>query len=211
MTPLRIRAARVAGDGVLLVGDAASFVDPLSSFGVKKALASAWLASVAVHTALADHSRDGRCRRAVRRARARDVRTSAAGAAALVARSRRCARDAVLVGASGGGHRHVPSDEWDAGRIACGRIESSAAFEELKRRAALKLRPADSLRFVERPVVRGNRVVLEEHLSRPRRRNAVRYCRNVDLVLMAQLAPELRASPRPVRRLQSRGASGAAA
>src|SRR5262249_47619054 len=45
-------ASRVSDDGLLLVGDAASFVDPLSSFGVKKALASAWLAAVVVHTAL---------------------------------------------------------------------------------------------------------------------------------------------------------------
>ena len=36
----------------LLVGDAASFADPMSSFGVKKALASAWLAAVAVNTAI---------------------------------------------------------------------------------------------------------------------------------------------------------------
>ena len=47
-------AERVSGDHALLLGDAASFVDPLSSFGVKKALASAWLGSVAVHTALID-------------------------------------------------------------------------------------------------------------------------------------------------------------
>ena len=43
--------------GVLLVGDAASFIDPLSSFGVKKALASAWLAAVAAHTSLLDSER----------------------------------------------------------------------------------------------------------------------------------------------------------
>ena len=40
--------------GMLLVGDAGSFIDPLSSYGVKKALASGWLAAVAVHTALTD-------------------------------------------------------------------------------------------------------------------------------------------------------------
>jgi len=49
-------AHRVSGDGVLLVGDAASFVDPLSSFGVKKAMASGWLAAVVVHTSLEDAS-----------------------------------------------------------------------------------------------------------------------------------------------------------
>ena len=47
------RASAYAGEQWLLVGDAGSFVDPLSSAGVKKALASGWLAAVAVHTSLA--------------------------------------------------------------------------------------------------------------------------------------------------------------
>ena len=41
----------------LLVGDAGAFIDPLSSFGVKKALASAWIAAVVVHTSLRDSGR----------------------------------------------------------------------------------------------------------------------------------------------------------
>ena len=51
-TASQYTASRFAGDGYLLVGDAASFVDPLASVGVKKALASAWLAAVAVHTCI---------------------------------------------------------------------------------------------------------------------------------------------------------------
>ena len=43
---------RPAGDTWLLVGDAASFIDPLSSAGVKKAMASGWLAAVTLNTAL---------------------------------------------------------------------------------------------------------------------------------------------------------------
>jgi 2-polyprenyl-6-methoxyphenol hydroxylase-like FAD-dependent oxidoreductase len=43
---------RYAGPQFLLIGDAASSIDPLSSFGVKKALASAWTGAVAVHTCL---------------------------------------------------------------------------------------------------------------------------------------------------------------
>ena len=43
-------AARYVGEDWLLAGDAATFVDPLSSAGVKKALASGWLAAIAVHT-----------------------------------------------------------------------------------------------------------------------------------------------------------------
>lgn len=41
-----------AGPGFLLVGDAASFIDPLSSFGVKKAMVSAWVAAVVTNTFL---------------------------------------------------------------------------------------------------------------------------------------------------------------
>ncbi len=41
-----------AVDRALLVGDAGSFVDPMSSYGVKKALASAWLAAITVNTAI---------------------------------------------------------------------------------------------------------------------------------------------------------------
>ena len=52
-------AQTCGGPGVLLVGDAASFIDPLSSYGVKKALASAWLASVVVHTSLTNASLAG--------------------------------------------------------------------------------------------------------------------------------------------------------
>ncbi|MBI4519263.1 MAG: tryptophan 7-halogenase [Gemmatimonadetes bacterium] len=47
-----------AGRGFLLVGDAASFIDPLSSYGVKKALASAWVAAVVVNTCLTRPERE---------------------------------------------------------------------------------------------------------------------------------------------------------
>ena len=45
--------------GLLLVGDAGSFIDPLSSYGVKKALASAWLAAIVTRTALEDDAMAG--------------------------------------------------------------------------------------------------------------------------------------------------------
>ncbi len=41
-----------AGDNWILVGDAGSFIEPLSSFGVKKAMVSAWTAAVVVNTCL---------------------------------------------------------------------------------------------------------------------------------------------------------------
>jgi flavin-dependent dehydrogenase len=44
---------RAFDNRALLVGDAASFIEPLSSAGVKKAVASAWRAAIVVNTALA--------------------------------------------------------------------------------------------------------------------------------------------------------------
>jgi flavin-dependent dehydrogenase len=46
------RCERAADSRALLVGDAASFIEPLSSAGVKKALASAWRAAVVANTVL---------------------------------------------------------------------------------------------------------------------------------------------------------------
>jgi hypothetical protein len=51
------------------------------------------------------------------------------------------------------------------------------------------------LRFVNRPVVRGHRIALEEHLSAPAAPDGVRYCRNVDLVVLARLAPRFEQVP----------------
>ncbi len=50
-------STQYGGSQFLLIGDAGSFIDPLSSFGVKKALASAWLGAIAVHTSLAHPDR----------------------------------------------------------------------------------------------------------------------------------------------------------
>ena len=63
-----------------------------------------------------------------------------------------------------------------------------AAFEELKRRESIQLRTSDALVIVDRPMVRGNRIVLEQHLSSPQLADPVRYCRSIDLVLMTRLA-----------------------
>ena len=48
------KATRYARPGLILAGDAGSFIDPLSSFGVKKALSSGWLAGIVANTALID-------------------------------------------------------------------------------------------------------------------------------------------------------------
>ena len=180
------RSHRVSDDGLLLVGDAASFIDPLSSFGVKKALASAWLAAIVANTALSEESLS-------RAARDLFEQREQAMYSELQRQAAALARDAS--GAHGSAFWHARSEE-----IAGADLELDAAlsrgdhrvreaFEELKQRPAMHLRPADSLRVVERAVVRGNRVVLEQHLASTTVPQGVRYCRNVNLVEVARLAP----------------------
>jgi flavin-dependent dehydrogenase len=45
-------STQFCGPGFLLAGDAGSMIDPLSSFGVKKAMVSAWIGAVVVNTCL---------------------------------------------------------------------------------------------------------------------------------------------------------------
>jgi len=178
-------AERFAGDGVLLVGDAGSFVDPLSSFGIKKALASAWLAAIAVNTALADAAMaEAGLELFERRERAMFEHLQRQSAA--------LARDAA--GAHVSTYWEARGDIDDAvadGELDVARLREDprviGAFNELRNRSAMTLRPSDSLSLVDRAVVRGNRIRLERHIVNPAFVSPVRYCRGIDLVLMTEL------------------------
>ncbi len=181
------RSHHTTDEGLLLVGDAASFIDPLSSFGVKKALASAWLAAVVANTALSEESLAGAARDLFEQREQTMYRELQRQAAAL-------ARDAS--GAHDSAFWHARTEEIAAadleldGAVLRGDARVRNAFEELRRRPAMRLRPGDSLRIVERAVVRGNRVVLEQHLASATIPQGVRYCRNVDLLTVTRLAPQ---------------------
>jgi flavin-dependent dehydrogenase len=180
-------ASRFGDDGLLLVGDAASFVDPLSSYGIKKALSSAWLASVVVHTALVDGSM-----------RSAALELFAGREHAIYDALRRqfaaLSRDAMGAAATDFWRARSADDTGDDGEPDVAALrrdpEVLAAFDEIRRRESIGLRPSDALRRTARPTVRGDRVALEEHLVVPAFREGVRYVRNVDLVTITALAPE---------------------
>ncbi|HUG37929.1 MAG TPA: tryptophan 7-halogenase [Candidatus Limnocylindrales bacterium] len=187
-------ARRFARPGLLLVGDAASFIDPLSSFGVKKALCSGWLAGVTVHTALVDA---GMCDAAVGLydEREREVYRSYRGLAAeffeeaarayehpywetrAVAARRAAGRRAAPVG-----DPDVPGTEVPAGDVR-------AAFELIRARERLGARRGAHVRVLERPTVVGHRIVRERHLVSSRVPLGLRYVRNVDLCRLVDVAP----------------------
>ena len=187
-------ATRFGRPGALLVGDAGSFIDPLSSFGVKKALSSGWLAGVTVHSALVDSPAeemavrffDEREREVYRRYRARSAdffEECAAAYAHEYWRSRAtAARDA------GGVTRDArdPDVGQDDGVAA---PEARDALERIRALPALQAVQGRSLRRVELPTVVGHRIKLETHLATDRAPRGLRWVRSVDLTRVIEIAP----------------------
>ena len=186
-------ATRVFEDGLLLVGDAASFVDPLSSFGVKKALASAWLASVVVHTALTDGAAASSALELFAD-RERLMYDGLRRASAALSREAAGAHDTPFWSSRADAELAVDSDEWDVGDLrADARVRE--AFAAIKAQPSIHLRLSPAVRMVRRAIVRGRRVVLEDHVAAPASPRGVRFCRNVDLVILARLAPDFEQVP----------------
>jgi hypothetical protein len=175
----------VLGDRMLAVGDAASFIDPLSSFGVKKALASAWLAAVAVHTSLLDPGRSGPAI-ALFAEREKDYVVAATRELGAMSRDAQAPRE----GGFWGTRASLHTDELEAASVERLRDdpEVRGAFEELRGRPSARLAPSRDLVRVPRPIVRGNVVVEEEHLVLPGLATATRYVRNVDLLVVLDVA-----------------------
>ena len=179
-------------DRALLVGDAASFVDPMSSYGVKKALASAWLAAVTVNTAL---------------------RTPELAGTALDFYSGR--ERAMYESLRGGLSRHVADTGADGDAFWQKRAEwladqphsaaepnspdgpdAESLRDDPEMRAAFHSLRLGSGRLrvggrntVDKPLVIGNRIRLAPALVTPRFPGGVRYFRDVDLLRVTHLAP----------------------
>jgi flavin-dependent dehydrogenase len=181
-------ARRFAGPGFLLIGDAGSFIDPLSSFGVKKALVSGWLAAVAVHTSLTNAAlRDEALRFFDRRERQMAAPSRlhsthfAADAATGTPHPFWLARAAATENGAG------LADDVDAAALA--RDPSVlAAFADLRARNSVQLSLGAAARIEKRPMVRGREIVLDDHLIVPACPDGIRYLRGVDLVALVQIA-----------------------
>jgi flavin-dependent dehydrogenase len=174
------RASAYAGDRWLLVGDAGSFVDPLSSAGVKKALASAWLAAVAVNTALRTPSMRPDAfeffsarEEEIEGHLSRESRRFLAGAAAAHDRPFWDERSEEQAG-----------EDEDAGQIR-------QALQRLKECDLWQPRVGSSITIQPRPIVRGHEIVLEPHLVSVDHPRGIRYVRGIDVVALVELAPSI--------------------
>lgn len=196
--------------GQLLVGDAGSFIDPLSSYGVKKALASAWLAAIVTHTGLEDDAMagpacelyDDREREVYRTYRALSVPFFEQAAAAndhafwevRLAAAREAGAD-IPAPAPGPGALALsePGDRSLAERRVdafLARPEVRTAWEKIRSLPAVHLRPAPGLSSVRRPAVVDDRISLEARLISDRLPDGARYVRNVDLRRLTKIAPD---------------------
>jgi flavin-dependent dehydrogenase len=181
------RATAYVGERWLLVGDAGSFVDPLSSAGVKKALASAWLAAIAVNTALTRPSMRGDAFEFFS-ARERDIEQH------LTRESRR-----FLAGAATDHTRPFWNERTDSDgegdTESPDAVDVRRAFDALKLRESWQPRRAPEVSVQPRPCVRGNEIVLEPHVVSPAHPRGVRYVRAIDVVTLLELAPSTRQVP----------------
>ena len=178
------RAREYAGDGWLLAGDAGSFIDPLSSAGVKKALASGWLAAIVAHTCLSRPSMQSHALEFFS-AREREIEQH-------LSRESRC----FLMDASGRHRRpfwgeraddHADQPD-DTGSV-------QRAFEQLKSRDEWKVSVGPDTVIEPKPIIRGNEIVLEPHLVSPGEPRGIRYVRGIDMLVVAELASSSRSVP----------------
>ena len=172
------RASAYAGDRWLLVGDAGSFIDPLSSAGVKKALASAWLAAVAMHTAIKTPSMR---REAFEFFSAREHEIEQH----LSRESRQ------FLAAASSGHHHPFWDERsdDPGDRMIENAHVRRALEDLRSRGAWRPKAGASVSIQPRPMVRNHEIVMEPHLVTADHPRGVRYIRSIDIVALVELGP----------------------
>jgi flavin-dependent dehydrogenase len=166
-----------AGDGWLLSGDAGSFIDPLSSAGVKKALASAWLAAVVVNTyvrtpAMRQHALEffSAREREIERHYAAESRT-------------------FLTAAARGHDRPFWSNRAaDVEEISGDADAIRRAFDRLKTSPAFRMKVSERIRFEPKPLVEGREIKLAPHVIAPDSA-VIRYLHGVDMVALLELAP----------------------
>jgi flavin-dependent dehydrogenase len=172
-------SAQYGGSQFLLIGDAGSFIDPLSSFGVKKALASAWLGAIAVHTSLAHPDRHKVALEFFSQWE-RDVYADNLDRSRSFARAAQ-ARHPYAFWTSRAAAAAEVDDRRDRG--AARHPDVQAAFDRFKHASSVQLTLAADVRFEARPVIRDHEIVLENAFV-----DAVRFVGNVDLVKLADIA-----------------------
>ncbi len=180
-------AESVAGDRFLLVGDAASSIDPLSSFGVKKALGSAWLAAIVSNTVLSDAGLADAARSIFEDHERRVYETFRRQAAGFFDQVAADEEHAFWTGRAER-HEEFPGEP----DIARFRDDPSvlAAFEALKASSSIRLVVTPQTEVIQSAVIGDRKIVLEDHLATPSVPEGLRFLRGVDVRRIVDLAGE---------------------
>ncbi len=174
-------APRAGDRGVLLVGDAASFIEPLSSAGVKKAMTSAWRAAVVANTCLTN---------ADMASAAVDlyVQREREIYADCESRAGQFFRDAANWHTSAFWSSRAEAAKTAAPAIAGREAAVRGAFDRLCAAPRLDLRLSSALRFTSVADIEGREVVWREAVVMPGDHQAVRFAAGVNLAALARLA-----------------------
>ena len=160
-------ARHFAGPGFVLAGDAGWFLDPLSSFGVKKAIVSGWTAAVVVNTCLR--------------------RPAMAGTALQFFDQREREIEA---------HYTSQTERWlDVADPKPAGPGLRLAFEQIKASRSLRFTLAPGVDTAQRAGIEGNEVVLRDALIAPGMTSPLDYVANVNVAKLAGLAPGYRQVP----------------
>jgi hypothetical protein len=195
-------STRAADEGVLLVGDAASFIEPLSSAGVKKALLSAWRAAVVANTCLRNPTLTGAALDLYigreRQVYAECMRRSnaffaeAATAYGTPFWSTRAADAKGILPQADDGDSFSP----ELSDAALARDpDVRLAFDHLRASEHLRLRVSAALRFESVAIIEGREVVMRDALIVPGLGAPLQFAAGVNLPALARLATKCREVP----------------
>jgi flavin-dependent dehydrogenase len=171
-------ATRYAGPNYLLAGDAGSAVDPLSSYGVKKAMSSAWLAATVVNTCL------------------RRPEIASAALDYFDSRERRVYNDQMrqtaahfrTVAAREGHPFWTRRSEAPQEAAFYTEPELAQALDELKCAPAISLKRTPCVQTRRAPRVQGREIVFGDALEAPQLPPGIEYLRGVHLWTLAEMA-----------------------
>ena len=184
-------STRAAEGHVLLVGDAASFIDPLSSAGVKKALLSAWRAAVVANTCLADSSMAPAAMDLHSR-RERQVFADCSRRSTVYFSEAASAYDTSFWSARATCFRDGAQPPGGTGDLADDELardpELRDAFDRLRSAVHLRLRTSTTLQFEPIAAIEGRRVVMREAIVVPGRDAPLHFAAGVNLPALARLA-----------------------
>jgi flavin-dependent dehydrogenase len=189
-----------------LVGDAASFVEVLSSGGVKKALSSAWSAAVVVNTCLTKPGMRSSAAsffdRRERQVHAEYVRRSTtffSEAAAVYGNDFWGVRASAATAAA--------SDDDLSDLALLHDSDVRVAFEQLRDARQLDLAAGPNLKFADVAAIEGREVVLREGIVIPGVTSPVRFAAGLNLPELVRIAPDCRDIPSLFARYERRVAA----